>query len=206
MAGQNINVVTLSGNLTRDPELRSTPSGTSVCKMRVANNRRFKDSSGNWADRPNYFDVTAWAGLADICAQYLSKGRGVLVMGELRWREWTADDNTKRQAVEINAREVQFLSDGKGEGGGARNEAPLEDDPYGSFGTPSSGGDFQPVPESDVPADTTGLPGSPGYGDFAPTPAGALDDDIPFAFPAIPDMEFGPQRRRDLFVGERWLT
>jgi single-strand DNA-binding protein len=108
MAG-NINRVVLVGNLTRDPELRHTPSGTPVCSLRVAVNTRRKDESGQWVDKPNYFDVTAWGQQGENCAQYLSKGRPVAIDGRLEWREWEAQDGSKRQAVEIVADSVQFL-------------------------------------------------------------------------------------------------
>ena len=77
MAATNINRVVLTGNLTRDPELRSTPSGTSICSLRVACNTRRKDASGEWVDKPNYFDVTVWGAQGENCANYLSKGRPV---------------------------------------------------------------------------------------------------------------------------------
>ena len=105
----NINRVVLVGNLTKDPELRHTPSGTAVCKLRIAVNTRQKDPQGNWGDKPNYFDVTVWGNQGESCAQYLSKGRPVAVDGRLEWREWDAQDGTKRQAVEIIAETVQFL-------------------------------------------------------------------------------------------------
>jgi single-strand DNA-binding protein len=152
MAASNINRVILTGNLTKDPELRSTPSGTSICKLRIAVNTRRKDASGQWVDKPNYFDVTVWGAQGENCAQYLQKGRGVAIDGRLEWREWEATDGSgKRQAVEIVADSVQFLGGG-GDGGG-------------------NGQRF--MPESDVPADTS---------DFAPAPAGGGvgDDDIPF--------------------------
>ncbi len=120
MAATNVNVVVITGNLTRDPELRSLSSGTSVCKLRVAVNSRRKDSSsGEWVDKPNYFDVTVWGAQGENCATYLSKGRPVAVDGRLEWREWEAQDGTKRQAVEIIANSVQFLGsrDGAGAGG-----------------------------------------------------------------------------------------
>ena len=115
----NINRVVLVGNLTRDPELRHTPSGTAVCKLRIAVNSRQKDSStGEWCEKPNYFDVTVWGNQGESCAQYLSKGRPVGVDGRLDWCEWEAQDGTKRQAVEIIADSVQFLgSRGDAEGG-----------------------------------------------------------------------------------------
>ena len=112
----------ITGNLTKDPELRSTPGGTSVCKLRVAVNSRRKDGqSGEWVDKPNYFDVTVWGAQGENCANYLSKGRPVAVEGRLDWREWDAQDGSKRQAVEIIANSVQFLgsrSDNPSSGGG----------------------------------------------------------------------------------------
>jgi single-strand DNA-binding protein len=109
MAATNINRVVMTGNLTRDPELRSTNSGTAVCGLRIACNTRRKDGSGNWVDKPNYFDVTVWGAQGENCAQYLAKGRPVAIDGRLEWREWEAQDGTKRQAVEIIADTVQFL-------------------------------------------------------------------------------------------------
>ena len=115
----NINRVVLVGNLTRDPELRHTPGGTSVCSLRLAVNTRRKDESGQWTDKPNYFDVTVWGGQAESCAQFLSKGRPVGIDGRLEWREWDAQDGSKRQAVEVIAENVQFLGGrDSGEGGG----------------------------------------------------------------------------------------
>ncbi|HEY8842673.1 MAG TPA: single-stranded DNA-binding protein [Gaiellaceae bacterium] len=112
----NINRVVLVGNLTKDPELRHTPSGTAVCKLRLAVNTRQKDgATGEWGDKPNYFDVTVWGNQGESCAQYLAKGRPVAVDGRLDWREWDAQDGTKRQAVEIIADSVQFLG-GRPEG------------------------------------------------------------------------------------------
>jgi len=114
----NINRVVLVGNLTRDPELRHTPSGTAICKLRLAVNTRQKDgASGEWRDKPNYFDVTVWGNQGESCSQYLSRGRPVAIDGRLDWREWEAQDGTKRQAVEIIADSVQFLgSRGESEG------------------------------------------------------------------------------------------
>jgi single-strand DNA-binding protein len=116
----NINRVVLVGNLTKDPELRHTPSGTAVCKLRLAVNTRQKDqATGEWGDKPNYFDVTVWGNQGESCAQYLAKGRPVAVDGRLDWREWEdSQSGQKRQAVEIIADSVQFLgSRGESEGG-----------------------------------------------------------------------------------------
>ena len=120
MAASNVNVVVITGNLTRDPELRSTGGGTSVCELRVAVNSRRKDgSTGEWVDKPNYFDVTVFGAQGENCANYLAKGRPVAVEGRLDWREWEAKDGSgKRQKVSIIANSVQFLGSRDGSGGG----------------------------------------------------------------------------------------
>jgi single-strand DNA-binding protein len=105
----SINRVVLVGNLTRDPELKSTPSGTPVCSLRIAVNSRRKDETGQWTDKPNYFSVSVFGNQAESCSQYLSKGRPVAIDGRLDWREWQAQDGAKREAVEIVAESVQFL-------------------------------------------------------------------------------------------------
>jgi len=114
VAATNINRVILTGNLTRDPELRSLPSGTSVCSLRVAVNTRRKDGqTGEWVDKPNYFSVTVWGAQGDNCARYLSKGRPVAIDGRLEWREWEAKEGGKRESIEIIADSVQFLGSGR---------------------------------------------------------------------------------------------
>jgi single-strand DNA-binding protein len=109
MSQVNINRVVLTGNLTRDPELRSTPAGVSVCSLRIASNTRRKTSDGEYVDKPNYFSVTVWGAHGENCARYLTKGRPVAIDGRLEWREWTHED-TKREAIEIVADTVQFLA------------------------------------------------------------------------------------------------
>jgi single-strand DNA-binding protein len=111
--------VTLVGNLTRDPELRQTPGGTSVCQFGVAVGRRYKDNSGQWVDKASFFDVVVWGQQGENCAQYLSKGREVAVDGRLDQRSWDAQDGTKRSKVEIIAETVVFLG---GQGGGETRE------------------------------------------------------------------------------------
>jgi len=142
----NINRVVLVGNLTKDPELRHTGGGTPVCALRVAVNSRRRDESGNWVDKPNYFDVSVFGNQAESCAQYLSKGRPVGVDGRLNWREWDATDGSgKRQAVDIVAESVQFLGGrGDGDGGGGGNQFV----PAGS----SESADFPGTPtDDDIP-------------------------------------------------------
>jgi single-strand DNA-binding protein len=111
--------VTLVGNLTRDPELRQTPGGTSVCQFGVAVGRRYKDNSGQWVDKASFFDVVVWGQQGENVAQYLSKGREVAVDGRLDQRSWEAQDGTKRSKVEIIAETVVFLG---GQGGGETRE------------------------------------------------------------------------------------
>ena len=105
MSGFDINHVTVSGSLTRDPELRELPSGQAVCSIRIAHNERFKDAAGEWADRAAYFDVTIWSGLGEWIGRNVTKGEKVVVAGRLRWREWEKDGD-KRQAVDITADSV----------------------------------------------------------------------------------------------------
>jgi single-strand DNA-binding protein len=154
LAASNINSVVITGNLTRDPELRHLNSGTAVCKLRVAVNTRRKEGN-EWVDKPNYFDVTVWGAQGENCATYLSKGRPVAIQGRLEWREWESQEGQKRQSVEIIAESVQFLGsrDGSGGNGGSRF-----------------------TPQSDVPADTSDFEGS---GETASVGASG-DDDIPF--------------------------
>ena len=124
---QNINVVVITGNLTRDPDLRHTGSGTAVCQLRVAVNARRKDGqTGEWVDKPNYLDVIVWGARGESCAEHLAKGRPVGVEGRLDWREWEAKDGGgKRQGVQIVADFVQFLGQrsGAGENGASANGA-----------------------------------------------------------------------------------
>jgi single-strand DNA-binding protein len=150
----NINRVVLTGNLTRDPETRST--GTlSICKLRIAvNTRRRNSAKGAWDEKPNFFGVTVFGAQAEACGNYLKKGRPVAIDGRLEWSEYEVEGQ-KRQSIDIIADNVQFLGgrDDAGNGNGFSNGARSA--------------------ESDIPIDT---------GDFETTPvaAGVADDDIPF--------------------------
>jgi len=144
VAATNINRVVITGNLTRDPELRSIPNGTSVCGLRVAVNGRKKDAeSGQWVDKANYFDVTVFGAQGENCAQYLAKGRPVAVEGRLNWREWEAQDGSKRQAVDIIADTVQFLGsrDAPQSNGVVESDIPADTSDFQEAGVGSSGGD-----------------------------------------------------------------
>jgi single-strand DNA-binding protein len=159
VAATNINRVILTGNLTRDPELRSLPSGTSVCSMRVAVNTRRKDGqTGEWVDKPNYFSVTVWGAQGDNCARFLSRGRPVAIDGRLEWREWQDRDGNKRESIEIIADAVQFL--------GSREEGA------------GNGNGFQQ--RSDVPVDTADFQPAAAPSEPSPSPSAGSEDDIPF--------------------------
>ena len=125
MAG-DINRVTLVGRLTRDPELRHLPSGTPVLQLGLANNGRQKDESGNWTDKPNFFDVKVFGNQAEMLAQHLAKGRRVGIDGRRDWSSWEAQDGTKRSKVEIVAFQVQFL-DSRGDGESQSQYIPSSD-------------------------------------------------------------------------------
>jgi single-strand DNA-binding protein len=152
-----VNVVVLVGNLTRDPELRATGGGTSVCRLGLAVNERAKDpTTGEWGERPNFFDIDVFGAQAETCAQYLTKGRQVAIEGRLRWRSWESQDGQKRSAVSVVANTVQFI--GPRDAGGGPST-------YGGGSGGSGGATF----------DNTGL--SPDEGDFK---TNNDDDDIPF--------------------------
>lgn len=105
----NINNVTLTGNLTRDPELRSTASGTMVLQFSVAVNDRVKNSNGEWVDRPNYIDMTMFGSRAESLSKLLHKGSKVAVQGKLHWSSWEKDGK-KQSKVEVYPDAVELLS------------------------------------------------------------------------------------------------
>lgn len=146
----SINRVVLVGNLTRDPELRHTPSGTALCKLGIAVNDRIKQGD-EWVEKANFFDVTVWGAQAESCSRYLSKGRQVAIDGRLDHQTWEKDGQ-KRSKVEIIAQNVQFL--------GGRQDA--------------AGADAAPV-SAGAPSGLT-----PDTSDFDSAPGGDSDDDIPF--------------------------
>jgi single-strand DNA-binding protein len=154
----NINRVVLTGNLTRDPDLRSNPAtGLSICKLGIAVNGRRKNSeTGNWEEKANFFRVTVFGRQAESCGQYLRKGRPVAIDGRLEWSQYEREGQT-RESIDIIADNVQFLGGREDAGNGNGN------------GFSSS----VRATESDIPIDT---------GDFeaAPVAAGVADDDIPF--------------------------
>ena len=126
----SLNKVLLIGNLTKDPELRYTPNGTAVTNLRLAVNRKFKDRNGELKEDTCFLTVTAWDKQAEICNQYLQKGRAVFVEGILQSRSWETTDKQKRSTIDVRAERIQFLS-GPAKGGGE--------------GAPASGEQHQPA-------------------------------------------------------------
>ena len=119
----SLNKVLLIGNLTKDPELRYTPNGTAVTNLRLAVNRKFKDRSGELKEDTCFVTVTAWDKQAEICNQYLQKGRAVFVEGILQSRSWETNDGQKRSTIDVRAERIQFLGGGpKGESQAAAPE------------------------------------------------------------------------------------
>ncbi len=111
----SINRVVISGNLTRDPELRALPSGTSVLALGVAvNDRRKNQETGQWEDVPNFFDVSIFGARADALSRFLSKGSKVAIEGRLRWHQWETPQGDKRSKVDIVADEIEFLTSKEG--------------------------------------------------------------------------------------------
>ena len=138
------------GNLTRDPELRTTPSGTQVCGFTVAVNRNYKDGSGGNKEQVSFLDCSAWGRSGEIIAQYAKKGSGILVSGRLEQRSWEDKEGQKRSRVEIVVEDFNFVGGNAGEGGGSY-----------SGGKSSSAADSQDVAPDDIsdePIDLSEIP------------------------------------------------
>jgi single-strand DNA-binding protein len=127
---RSFNQVILMGNLTRDPELRTTPNGATVCSFSLALNRSYKNAEGSWTEATDFIDIVAWGPLGERVAQYLSKGRPALVNGRLQSRSWE-QEGQKRSKVEVVAQDVTFLGS---PGGGS---APISADGPGSDEKPA---------------------------------------------------------------------
>lgn len=133
---RSLNRVQLIGNLTRDPELRYTPSGTAVCSFSIATNRNWTTDTGEKKDEVEFHRIVAWAKLAEICSQFLTKGRKVFVEGRLQTRSWTGQDGTQKQTTEIVISDM-ILLDSRREteqenGQEPPTPEPLEDKPQAS--------------------------------------------------------------------------
>ena len=160
----SINRVIISGNLTRDPELRNTQSGMAVLSFGVAvNDRRKNPTTGEWEDYPNFVDCTMFGARANSLSQYLSKGTKVCIEGKLRWSQWERDGQ-KRSKLEVIVDEIEFMSSRNSNGGGSSYGG----DPYGNQGYSA------PAPAYSAPA--AAAPAAP----VIDASSSVYDDDIPF--------------------------
>jgi single-strand DNA-binding protein len=165
----SFNRVILVGNLTRDPELRYTPSGTPVCDIGLAVNDRRKNPNGEWVEETTFVDITLWARTAEVASEYLGKGSQVLIEGRLKLDSWETDGQ-KRSKLKVVGERLQMLGAPRGGGGGGRSMPDESEysEAADSHGGPSHGGHG---------GSNSGGRGAPsGRGAKAPPPA----DDIPF--------------------------
>jgi single-strand DNA-binding protein len=159
MAGSGVNKVILVGNLGKDPEVRYTPGGQAVANFTIATNEAWTDKSGQKQERTEWHRIVVWAKQAELCGEYLSKGRQVYVEGRLQTREWTNKEGAKQYTTEVVANQVVFLSggdrSGQGRGGGrAAAGSSAGGDEFGQppagFDEASAGGGGKPA-EDDIP-------------------------------------------------------
>ncbi|KPJ60163.1 MAG: hypothetical protein AMJ46_07510 [Latescibacteria bacterium DG_63] len=133
-----LNRVLLTGRLTRDCELRYTPSGVAVTNFSIACNRRYKDQSGEWRDETTFVGIVAWQRLAERCGEYLHKGSAIMVEGRLHSRSWETEDGQRRSILEVRADRVEFLDRLGAEeraAATATTESPKADEPETTPGT-----------------------------------------------------------------------
>lgn len=143
----NLNRIEVIGNLTRDPELRYTPSNQSVASFAVATNRRYKDQAGNWVDSPpEYHDIVVWAALGERCNQVLKKGDRVFVSGRLQTRSWEKPDGSKGYKTEIVADTVIGPDQVNKNMGGS---APMADEPAAESAAPAAKPKKAAAPQAD---------------------------------------------------------
>ena len=143
----SLNRVLLMGNLTKDPEVRYTPSGTAVGDLRLAVNRRYRTADGQDRDETCFVGIVVWGRQAETCGEYLHKGSPVLVEGRLQFEEWEKDGK-KNSRLRVVAERVQFLGSPRGDRGQER----------GSEGPPAGGGGPEPGPEPGPAGDDDNLP------------------------------------------------
>ena len=156
----SVNKAILVGNLGKDPELRYTPSGTAVCTFSLATTDRFKNKQGEQQERTEWHNIVVWAGLAEICGKYLTKGKQIYIEGRIQNRSYDDRDGNKRYITEIVANDMQMLDT---RGGGGSSE-------YAGTGASTAARAPQP------PAAGAGGGASAPAGDSD----GGFDDDIPF--------------------------
>lgn len=159
----SVNKVILVGRLGQNPEVRYTPSGAAVANFSVATNESWTDKSGQKQERTEWHRVVVWGKLAELCSQYLSKGRQCYVEGRMQTRQWQDKDGQTKYTTEVQAQTVQFLG---GQMGAGANDGMGQGRPAASRGGQSAGNDFD-------------MGGAPNYGGPASEPS-FTEDDIPF--------------------------
>jgi single-strand DNA-binding protein len=152
----SVNKVILVGRLGQNPEVRYTPSGAAVANFSVATNENWTDKQGQKQEKTEWHRVVVWGKLAELCNQYLSKGRQVYLEGRLQTRQWQDKDGQTKYTTEIQAQTVQFLGGGAQTGAGASAGGPVSDDRAPSYGAPAAGGmpggnDAPSFTEDDIP-------------------------------------------------------
>ncbi len=153
----SVNKAILVGNLGKDPELRYTPSGTAVCTFSLATTDRFKNKQGEQQDRTEWHNIVVWAGLAEICGKYLTKGKQIYIEGRIQNRSYDDRDGNKRYISEVVATEMQMLGRAGDQGGGGRSPSESGGSAGGggsaNQGHESSGGREEPPfnPDDDIP-------------------------------------------------------
>ncbi|HET9450204.1 MAG TPA: single-stranded DNA-binding protein [Aggregicoccus sp.] len=166
MAG-GVNKVILIGNLGADPEVRFTPGGQAVANFRIATSESWQDKNGQKQERTEWHRIVVWGKLAELCGEYLKKGRQCYIEGRLQTREWTDKENKKNYTTEVVANTVQFLGSRDGAGAGGGEGGGFSRGPRAGGGARGGGDDFGPPPPG---MDEGGHGGGHGGG----------DDDIPF--------------------------
>jgi single-strand DNA-binding protein len=152
MAGKGVNKVILVGNLGKDPELKHTPSGTPVAKFSLATSDRFKDKEGQWQDRTEWHNITAWARTAEIAAEYLKKGSKVYLEGSLRTHSWDdKQSGQKKYMTEVVVNDLVLLS-GRGEGdGGSRGASAGGNNNFDQRSPEPEPAGVSPISDEDIP-------------------------------------------------------
>ena len=175
MSSRSLNKVQLIGNLTRDPELRYTPTGAAVCTLGLATNRSWTTDSGEKKEETEFHRVVAWNKLAELCSQLLTKGRKIFVEGRLRTNAWQAQDGTQRSTTEVVIEDMIIL-DSRKPSTGVMGEAPAADAAAAQVAPPPTGGSAQSTPPSSKKK-------TDDKKEESPAPTGSEDvnpDDIPF--------------------------
>ena len=184
----SINSVNISGNLTRDPELRQTQGGMAILSLGVAvNDRRRNPQSGEWEDYANFVDCTVFGNRAEALSKILTKGMKVCISGRLHYRAWQDQNGQKRSKLEVTANEVDIMTSRGGNGGGYQGNGGYQGQGNGGYQSQGNGGGYQQGNQGSYAASAPqqySQPAAQAPAPQAPVPnppdAGVYDEDIPF--------------------------